>query len=163
MFLGPVLSRWGHCIGAIFLRGESVLMGDSLSRYWIRSHRREMMTQCERTPAVGVPLTIHSSALTVRISLGTGYESPLRWPVSVCKTTEVGCDPRRLVSFGRGFTGVEMVTPGAEPPEVAPWSCMQASVWVVHRMGSDDPRAGPIKQKTFYIFLWWVFFFFFLV
>ena len=32
-------------------------MGDSLSRFWIRSHRREMMTQCKRTPAVGVPLT----------------------------------------------------------------------------------------------------------
>ena len=43
-----------------FLRGESVLMGDSLSRVWIRSHHREMMTQCKRTPAVGVPLTSYS-------------------------------------------------------------------------------------------------------
>ena len=32
-------------------------MGHSLSRCWICSHRREMMTQCKRTPAVGVPLT----------------------------------------------------------------------------------------------------------
>ena len=57
VFWGPVIPRLSHCIAALFLRGESVLMGHSLSRCWIRSHRREMMTQCKRTPAVGVPLT----------------------------------------------------------------------------------------------------------
>ena len=37
VFLGPVFSRLSHCIAALFLRGESVLMGNSLSRCWIRS------------------------------------------------------------------------------------------------------------------------------
>ena len=57
VFWGPRISRFGHWTANTFLRGESVLMGRSLLCLWFCSHRREMMTQCERTPAVGVPLT----------------------------------------------------------------------------------------------------------
>ena len=75
-----VLGVFGACAFAVgplyrsnFLRGESVLMGDSLSRYWIRSHRREMMTQCKRTPAVGVPLTTLNRT---RMLIGYGIIRP---------------------------------------------------------------------------------------
>ena len=73
VFLGPVISRLSHCIAALFLRMESVLMGDSLSRCWIRSHRREMMTQCIRTPAVGVPLTSANALLEVLLRTVTAW------------------------------------------------------------------------------------------
>ena len=56
-----VFGAWNFAIRPLshntFLRGESVFMGRSLLCLWFCSHHREMMTQCKRTPAVGVPLT----------------------------------------------------------------------------------------------------------
>ena len=56
-----VFEAWNFAVRPLnrntFIRVESVLMGLPLLCLWFCSHRREMMTQCKRTPAVGVPLT----------------------------------------------------------------------------------------------------------